>query len=116
MRAEPSLRLIGHVAALIPTNQSEGSKGRLSLGGVKGRRPFRGPGQSPGSRVALFMAAMFATFAIQGSYLPLWFADRGLSAASIGTVLGVASLFRVICGPSWGALADRVGARGVVLF
>lgn len=71
---------------------------------------------SPGSRVALFMAAMFATFAIQGSYLPLWFSDRGLSPASIGTVLGVASLFRVICGPAWGALADRMGSRGVVLF
>ena len=64
----------------------------------------------------MFMSAMFATFAIQGSYLPLWFADRGLSASSIGTVLGVASLFRVISGPVWGALADRMGARGVVLF
>jgi PPP family 3-phenylpropionic acid transporter len=87
---------------------------------VKGQRPFWGLGQSPklspGARVALFFAAMFATFAIQGSYLPLWFSDRGLSAGSIGTVLGVASLFRVICGPAWGALADRLGQRGVVLF
>jgi PPP family 3-phenylpropionic acid transporter len=66
--------------------------------------------------VAFFMAAMFATFAIQGSYLPLWFSDRGLSAASIGTVLGVASLFRVICGPAWGEVADRMGQRGLVLF
>ncbi len=93
-----------------------GVQGPLAPGGVKGQRPFRGPGQSPGARVALFMAAMFATFAIQGSYLPLWFSDRGLSAASIGTVLGVASLFRVLCGPAWGALADRMGSRGVVLF
>ena len=89
-------------------------------GGVKGQRPFWGLGQSPmltpGTRVGLFFAAMFGTFAIQGAYLPLWFSDRGLSAASIGTVLGVASLFRVICGPAWGALADRVGSRGIVLF
>ncbi len=89
-------------------------------GGVKGQSPFWGLGQSPmlsdGARTAMFFAAMFATFAIQGAYLPLWFADRGLSAASIGTVLGVASLFRVICGPAWGALADRMGARAGVLF
>ena len=71
---------------------------------------------SPGAGVGLFFAAMFGTFAVQGAYLPLWFADRGLSAASIGTVLGVASLFRVICGPAWGALADRMGARRGVLF
>jgi PPP family 3-phenylpropionic acid transporter len=71
---------------------------------------------SPGSRVALFMSAVFATFAIQGAYLPLWFADRGLSASSIGQILGVASLFRVLCGPAWGAVADRVGQRGTVLF
>ena len=62
------------------------------------------------------MSAMFATFAIQGAYLPLWFADRGLSAGSIGQILGVASLFRVLCGPAWGAVADRVGQRGTVLF
>ena len=39
---------------------------------------------TPGTRVGLFFAAMFGTFAVQGAYLPLWFSDRGLSAASIG--------------------------------
>lgn len=91
----------------------------LSIRLSRGRSPFRGPGPrpgfTPGARAGLFFAAMFATFAIQGAYLPLWFADRGLSAGSIGTVLGVASLFRVVCGPAWGALADRTGQRGVVL-
>jgi PPP family 3-phenylpropionic acid transporter len=73
-------------------------------------------GLSAGARVGFFFATMFGTFAIQGAYLPLWFADRGLSSTGIGQVLGVASLFRVLCGPAWGQLADRLGQRGAVLF
>ena len=69
-----------------------------------------------GARVGFFFAAMFGTFAIQGAYMPLWFSDRGLSSAAIGQVLGAASLFRVLCGPAWGQVADRLGQRGAVLF
>ena len=47
--------------------------------------------------------------------MPLWFADRGLSAAAIGQVLGFASLFRVMSGPGWGTMADRVGRRRPVM-
>jgi PPP family 3-phenylpropionic acid transporter len=70
---------------------------------------------SAGVRVALFFATLFAAGAINTAFLPLWFADRGLSATAIGQVLGVASLLRVFAGPSWGTIADRIGRRRPVL-
>jgi MFS transporter, PPP family, 3-phenylpropionic acid transporter len=70
---------------------------------------------SAGFRVALFFATLFAAGAINTAFLPLWFADRGLSATAIGQVLGVASLLRVFAGPSWGTVADRIGRRRPVL-
>ena len=70
---------------------------------------------SAGVRVALFFAALFAAGAINTAFLPLWFADRGLSAVAIGQVLGIASLLRVVAGPSWGTVADRIGRRRPVL-
>src|SRR3984957_2776516 len=60
------------------------------------------------------MAAVFAVTAA-GAFMPLWFADRGLSAVAIGQVLGFASLFRVLSGPGWGTMADRVGRRRPVM-
>ena len=43
-----TLPINGYAAgALFPTNQSKGSKGRLSLGGVQGQSPCRGLGRSP---------------------------------------------------------------------
>jgi PPP family 3-phenylpropionic acid transporter len=70
---------------------------------------------SDGVRVALFFAALFSAAAINAAFLPLWFADRGLNAAAIGQVLGAAALLRVIAGPSWGTVADRIGRRPVML-
>jgi PPP family 3-phenylpropionic acid transporter len=60
------------------------------------------------------MAAVFAVTAAS-AFIPLWFADRGLSATAIGQVLGFASLFRVMSGPGWGTMADRVGRRRPVM-
>ena len=61
------------------------------------------------------MAAMFGTFAISGAFMPLFMADRGLGADRIGLILGMASMVRVIAGPSWGMLADRLGRRRSVM-
>ena len=47
--------------------------------------------------------------------MPLWFADRGLSPAAIGQILGLASLFKVVSGPGWGTIADRLGRRRPVM-
>ena len=68
-----------------------------------------------GTRVGLFLGAFFAAAAVTSAYLPLWFADRGLTAAEIGTVLGLGSLLRVVAVPGCGWLADAVGRRRVVL-
>lgn len=70
---------------------------------------------STGARVSAFLGAYFAANAVS-AFMPLWFADRGLSAAAIGQVLGAASLLRVLAGPGWGSLADRIGRRRPVLF
>ena len=67
-----------------------------------------------GPRVALFLGAYFAANAVNG-FMPLWFADRGLSPASIGQILSISSLLRVLAGPQWGSAADRIGKRRPVL-
>jgi PPP family 3-phenylpropionic acid transporter len=70
---------------------------------------------TPGARVAVFFAALFIAAAVNTAFLPLWFADRGVTPGDIGQILGAASLLRVITGPVWGNLADRVGRRRPVL-
>lgn len=67
-----------------------------------------------GTRVAAFLAAYFAANAVN-TFMPLWFADRGLTAAAIGQVLAAVSLLRVLAGPGWGNVADRLGRRRPVL-
>jgi PPP family 3-phenylpropionic acid transporter len=66
------------------------------------------------TRVAAFLGAYFAANAIN-AFLPLWLADRGLTASAIGQILGAASLLRVLAGPGWGTVADRIGRRRPVL-
>jgi MFS transporter, PPP family, 3-phenylpropionic acid transporter len=70
---------------------------------------------SAAERVGGFLGACFAANAIS-AFMPLWFADRGLSAVEIGQVLGAAALLRVLVGPAWGSVADRIGRRRPVLF
>jgi len=70
---------------------------------------------SAATRVAAFLGAYFAANAIN-AFMPLWFADRGLSAAAIGQVLGASALLRVFAVPAWGTIADRIGQRRPVLF
>ena len=67
------------------------------------------------TRVAAFLGAYFAANALS-AFMPLWFADHGLSAAAIGQILGAAALLRVLAGPGWGNVADRLGKRRPVLF
>jgi PPP family 3-phenylpropionic acid transporter len=69
---------------------------------------------SAATRVAAFLGAYFAANAIN-AFMPLWFADRGLSAEEIGQVLGAAALLRVLTGPAWGSAADALGRRRPVL-
>jgi PPP family 3-phenylpropionic acid transporter len=65
-------------------------------------------------RVGLFVGAYFTAMGVTG-FMPLWYADRGLSPPEIGQILGAASLLRVLAGPQWGGVADRLGRRRPVL-
>lgn len=47
--------------------------------------------------------------------MPIWFADRGLTSAEIGQVLGFGFLLRMVAVPGWGWLADTVGRRPAML-
>ena len=61
------------------------------------------------------LAAFFGAGAVMSAYLPLWFADHGLTASEIGWVLGASSLLRVAGAPGGGWLADRLGRRRTML-
>lgn len=65
--------------------------------------------------VAAFQAAIFMPAAVSTAFLPLWLADRGLDAAAIGQVLGIATFARLLATPGWGRLADRLGRAPVLV-
>jgi PPP family 3-phenylpropionic acid transporter len=69
---------------------------------------------SAGTRVGAFMGAYFASIALT-AFMPLFFSDRGLSAESIGHILGTATFLRILAGPGWGNVTDRIGRRRPVL-
>ena len=71
---------------------------------------------SDSTRLGVFLSCFFAAGAILTAYLPLWLADRGLDAALIGSVLGGASLARVVAVPAWGWAADRLGRHRSSMF
>ena len=68
---------------------------------------------SAGTRVGAFMGAYFASIALT-AFMPLFFSDRGLSAESIGHILGTATFLRILAGPGWGNVTDRFGRRRMV--
>lgn len=70
---------------------------------------------SAAQRVAVFLGAYFAANAVN-AFLPLFLSDRGLTAGDIGHVLAAATLLKVLAGPGWGDVADRIGRRRPVLF
>jgi PPP family 3-phenylpropionic acid transporter len=67
-----------------------------------------------GTRVGLFMGAYFCSMALT-AFMPLFYADRGISAEQIGQILGTATFLRILAGPGWGDITDRIGRRRPVL-
>lgn len=67
------------------------------------------------TRVGLFLAAIFAASAITSAYLPPYLADRGWTASTIGEVLGIGALLRVVVVPLWGWGTDRLGRYRLML-
>ena len=68
-------------------------------------------------RLAAFYFGYFAYTGAYVAYLPLYLADRQLSAVHIAWVLALAPLARTFAPPGWGWLADASGAhRAIVVF
>lgn len=67
-----------------------------------------------GVRVGLFMGAYFCAMALTG-FMPLFYADRGIAPEQIGQILGTATFLRILAGPGWGNITDRIGRRRPVL-
>ena len=62
------------------------------------------------SRLALYFAGVFAASGIQLPFLPVWFAARGLDERTIGLLLAVSALTRVVAVPAAAIATDRMGA------
>jgi MFS transporter, PPP family, 3-phenylpropionic acid transporter len=68
-------------------------------------------------RLALFYAALFAALGVQLPFLPLWLAAKGLDAGTIGLVLAIPMIVRVIAIPVATQGADRHDAlRTAIVF
>lgn len=49
----------------------------------------------------------FSMFAMFLSFLPLYFAEKGISASEIGIILGTGSMIGVVSQPLWGMVSDK---------
>jgi PPP family 3-phenylpropionic acid transporter len=66
-------------------------------------------------RLALFYSALCATFGVQMPFLPVWFAARGLDAGSVGVVLAIPLIVRLLAIPVSTRIADRYDATRAVI-
>ena len=66
-------------------------------------------------RLGLFYSAIFVGTGASSPYMPLWFADRGLSGAQIGLILSLPMLARVLTAPLIAVWADSFQLRRTAL-
>jgi PPP family 3-phenylpropionic acid transporter len=66
-------------------------------------------------RFVLLYALLFAGFGVASPFLGAFLGSRGLRAEVIGLVLAAGTAARLIAGPFFGGLADRLAARRTVL-
>ena len=66
-------------------------------------------------RVGAFFAAVFMVAGTYMPFLPVWLADRGLSASEIGIVFAAPMVLRILITPAIAFLADRIGNHRLVL-
>ena len=67
-------------------------------------------------RLAVFYSALCAVLGVQMPFLPVWFAAKGLDAASVGVALAIPLVVRLIAIPLASRIADQFGAvRGVIV-
>ncbi len=61
-------------------------------------------------RIAFVFVAIFFALGLHMPYFPVWLQSRGLSAESVGLVLGVITWMRVFANPLFGRLSDKLGS------
>ena len=66
-------------------------------------------------RLAIFYAALFAALGVQVPFLPLWLAAKGLDASTIGMVLSVPMIVRLLAIPLATRIADGQDALRAVI-
>ena len=60
-------------------------------------------------------SGIYAANGVNMVFIVVLMAAHGLSNAQIGLVMGLSTLIRVLAGPFWGYLADRVGKLRLVM-
>ena len=79
-------------------------------------QPQKSTGGQFSLRLKAFYAALFLTLGVQLPFLPLWLTAKGLDAGSIGIVLAIPAVIRIVAIPLATRLADRRDAvRGVII-
>jgi MFS transporter, PPP family, 3-phenylpropionic acid transporter len=79
-------------------------------------QPQKSTGEQFSLRLKAFYAALFLTLGVQLPFLPLWLTAKGLDAGSIGIVLAIPALIRIVAIPVATRMADRRDAvRGVII-
>ena len=78
--------------------------------------PQKSTGEQFSLRLKAFYAALFLTLGVQLPFLPVWLTAKGLDARSIGIVLAVPAVIRIVAIPLATRVADRRDAlRGVII-
>ena len=78
--------------------------------------PQKSTGEHFSLRLKAFYAALFLTLGVQLPFLPVWLTAKGLDARSIGIVLAVPALIRILAIPLATRVADQRDAlRGVII-
>lgn len=70
---------------------------------------------SPSVRLRLYFFAAFVALGVLVPFLPRWLEARGRTGAGLGLLLGLMPLAGIASPPLFGALADALALRGVLL-
>jgi PPP family 3-phenylpropionic acid transporter len=74
-----------------------------------------GPARDLSLRLALFFVATFAVVGLHLPFFPVFLATRGFDPETIGIVLAVPLLVRIVAAPAISFAADRLGAHRMIL-
>jgi PPP family 3-phenylpropionic acid transporter len=70
----------------------------------------------PGIRFKIFFTLQYFGVGIFAPYMALYFQDKGLSGAQLGTILGLMPLVSIIAQPTWSTFSDYFQSRRTMLF